>query len=186
MPTGITLPGQPDTMGALSAMRGIILTECLVGGVSPFATLSAADAARYGVTRAVFIGRPKDFSDAYLPQCVLWIPPERDLIAQEGAITLEGAGGRASAEFEALVQVFVDMRADWYAGEQQILAIRDALWPALLRHERLGGTVPTVTESEIRGGRGLDYEQIAGVEYRMFEARWAIRQQWSVSGGLVV
>lgn len=186
MPTGITLPAQPDTLGALTAMRAIILAECLVGGVSPFAALSAADATRYGVARAIFIGRPKDFNGAYLPQCVLWIPPERDLLAQEGAITLESVGGRASAEFEALVQVFVDMRADWYAGEQQILAIRDALFPVLMRHARLGGTVPTVTESEVRGGRGLDYEQIAGVEYRMFEARWAVRQQWAVSGGLVV
>ncbi|HEX9038528.1 MAG TPA: hypothetical protein VF808_16210 [Ktedonobacterales bacterium] len=186
MPTGITLPGQPDTLGALTAMRNIILAECLVGGSSPFATLSAADATRYGVSRAVFIGRPKDFSDAYLPQLLLWIPPERDLLAQEGGVMLESAGGRASAEFEALVQVFVDMRTDWYAGEQKILAIRDALLPVLLRRVRLGGTVPTVTESEVRAGRGLDYEQVAGVEYRLFEARWIVRQQWTVSGGWVI
>ncbi|HEU0026407.1 MAG TPA: hypothetical protein VFQ25_04765 [Ktedonobacterales bacterium] len=185
MPSGITLPGQLDTLGALAAMRGIILAECLVGGVSPFAALSAADAARYGVSRAVFIGRPKDFNDAYLPQCVIWIPPEQSAELEAGT-ALESLSGRASAEFEALVRVYVDMRANWYAGEQQILAIRDALWPAMLRHARLGGTVPTVIASEARAGRGLDYEQIAGVEYRMFEARWLARQQWSIAGGLVV
>ena len=167
-------------------MRGIILAECLVGGVSPFAALAAADTTRYGVANAVFIGRPKDFNDAYLPQCVIWIPPERNLVEQSVEVSLDGVSGRASAEFEALVQVYVDMRTDWYAGEQRILAIRDALWPALLRHARLGGSVPTVIASETRAGRGLDYEQIAGVEYRLFEARWWARQQWSVAGGLVM
>ena len=186
MPTGIALPGQPDTLGALAAMRDIILAECLVGGVSPFAALTAADAARYGVANAVFIGRPKDFNDAYLPQCVIWIPPEPDLVTQAVGVALDGLSGRASAEFEALIQVYVDMRTDWYAGEQQILAIRDALWPTLLRHARLGGTVPTVIASEPRAGRGLDYEPIAGVEYRLFEACWLVRQQWSIPGGLAI
>lgn len=185
MPVGVGLPGRPDTLGALAAMRAIILAECLVGGVSPFAALSAADAARYGVARAVFIGKPKDFNDGYLPQCALWVPPERDLTAQTGGVTLDGVSGRASAEFEALVQVYVDMRADWYAGEQLILAVRDALWPALLRHARLGGSVPTVADSEVHAGRGLDHERVAGVDYRLFEARWLVRQQWSVSGGVV-
>ncbi len=72
-----TLASGPNTLGVLQAMQSIILNEALVAGVSPFAALSAADQARYGVTRAVFIGRPKDFSDAYLPQCALWIP-QRD------------------------------------------------------------------------------------------------------------
>lgn len=180
MPTGLTLPSQPDTLGALTAMRDIILDECLVGGVSPFAALSAADAARYGVGAAVFIGEPKDFNDGYLPQCVIWIPPETDSAL---TATLDGLTGRASAELEALIRVYVDMRTNWYAGEQQILAIRDALWPALLRHARLGGSIPSVIASEAQPGRGLTYEQIAGVEYRIFEARWLIRQQWLISGG---
>src|SRR5512146_2187893 len=109
MPTGITLPGQPETLGALAAMRNIILAECLVGGVSPFAALSAADAARYGVSRAVFIGRPKDFNDAYLPQVSLWIPPEPEQGALRSAeavdeAALTGGVGRANATFEAIVQ----------------------------------------------------------------------------------
>jgi hypothetical protein len=83
-----------------------------------------------------------------------------------------GYAGWATAEFEARVQVFVDRRTDWYAGEQQILAIRDVLWPAMLRHVRLGGSVLTVIASEAREGRGLCYEQIAGIAYRCFEARW--------------
>src|SRR5487761_2672251 len=184
------LPAQPDTLGALEAMRTIILSECLVGGVSPFAALSAADAARYGVSVAAFIGRPKEFNDAYLPQLNLWIPPEPEGGANPAnpvnAVELVGMVGRANATFEAIVQVIVDMRADWYAGERQALAIRDALLSALLRHARLAGLAPTVTASEARPGRGLRYEQIAGVEYRVFEARWWARQEWLIAGGLVV
>ncbi|HEX8732925.1 MAG TPA: hypothetical protein VF725_12795 [Ktedonobacterales bacterium] len=190
-PVGRALPAQPDTLGALTAMRTIIVDECLVGGVTPFAALSAADAARYGINVAAFIGRPKDFNDAYLPQLNLWIPPEPEggapaNPAASDAAALAGLVGRANTEFEAIVQVIVDMRADWYAGETQALAIRDALWPALLRHERLAALAPGVTASEARPGRGLRYEQIAGVEYRVFEARWWARQEWLISGGLAV
>ncbi|HZC04215.1 MAG TPA: hypothetical protein VE338_01100 [Ktedonobacterales bacterium] len=187
-PRGVALPAQPDTLGALEAMRAIILSECLVGGVTPFAALSAADAARYGVSYAAFIGRPKDVNDAYLPQLNLWIPAEPDSAAQSpgNEVALVGVVGRANATFEAIVHVMVDMRADWYASERQALAIRDALWSALLRHERLAGLAPTVTASEARPGRGLTYEQIAGVEYRVIEARWWARQEWLIAGGLVV
>jgi hypothetical protein len=174
------LPAQPATLAALQAMQAIILSECLVGGASPFAALSSADAARYGVSNAVFLGRPKDFKDVYLPQCCIWIPPETE------TVELVGYAGRADAEFEALVLVYVDLRSDWYAAEQQILSIRDALLPALLRHNRLGGGVSTVIESEVVPGRGLGYEQIGGSEYRCFEARWWVRQQWSIVGGRVV
>jgi hypothetical protein len=151
-----------------------------VGAVTPSAALSTADTARYGAANAVFVGRPKDFNDAYLPQYVIWMPPKPGGAAQADTVTLESVSGRVSAEVEALVQIFVDMRSDWYAGEQEILAIRDARWPALLGHARLYGAVPTVVASEARANRGLHCEQIAGVEYRMFEARWLARQQWSI------
>src|SRR5262249_17778854 len=101
---------------------------------SPFAALSAADASRYAVARAVCVGRPKDFAEAYLPQCCVWLPEGDE------AAPLVGPAGRASVAFEARVRVYADLRTDWYAGKQQILAIRDALWPAMLRHARLGGT----------------------------------------------
>ena len=177
-----TLPSQPDTFGALQAMQSLILNECLVAGVSPFAALSASDATRYGVARAVFIGRPKDFSDAYLPQCCIWLPsdPHAETVETEGYV------GRALSTFAARVLLVVDQRTDWYAAERQILTLRDALWPVLLRHAQLGGTVASVTASEAFVGRGLCYEQIAGVQYRCFEAIWRVRQQWQVSGGLVV
>ncbi|HEV2459278.1 MAG TPA: hypothetical protein VGS80_13040, partial [Ktedonobacterales bacterium] len=77
---GIALPAQPATFAALRAMQSLILSECLVGGVSPFAALTSADAARFGVANAVFVGRPKDFKDAYLPQCCVWIPPETEVV----------------------------------------------------------------------------------------------------------
>lgn len=154
-----TLPSQPDTFGALRAMQTLILSECLVAGASPFAPLSASDAARYGVTRAVFVGRPKDFSDAYLPQCCIWLPSDTNAEAVE----LAGYAGRARSTFDARALLLVDQRADWYAAEQQILTLRDALWPVLLRHAQLGGGVASVTASEAHIGRGLCYEQVAGV-----------------------
>ncbi len=176
-----TLPSQPDTFGALRAMQSLILSECLVAGVSPFAALGAADAARYDVARAVFVGRPKDFADAYLPQCCIWLPTDTNA----ETVGLAGYTGRALATFAAHVLLLVDQRTDWYAAEQQILALRDALWPVLLRHAQLGGAVPSVTASEAFVGRGLCYEQVAGVQYRCFEAIWRVRQQWQASGGLI-
>ena len=176
-----TLPSQPDTFSALQAMHSLILSECLVAGVSPFAPLSASDAARFGVARAVFVGRPKDFSDAYLPQCCIWLPSE----TSSETVELAGYAGRATSVFEARVLLLVDQRSDWYAAEQQILALRDALWPVLLRHAQLGGGVPSVMASEAFVGRGLCYDQVAGVLYRGFEAVWRIRQQWQVTGGRI-
>jgi hypothetical protein len=176
-----TLASGPNTLGVLQAMQGILINEALVGGVSPFAALSASDAARYGVSRAVFIGRPKDFSDAYLPQCILWIP-ERD--APQQPVELMGHVGRVFDDIEVTIQAFTDLRTDWYAAEQRILQIRDALWPVVLKHLLLGGSVATVTESDAFEGRGLCYEEIAGVEYRCYELHWAVRQQWSIAGGV--
>jgi hypothetical protein len=164
-------------------MQTIILNECLVASVSPFATLSAADQTRFGVARAVFIGKPKDFKDAYLPQCSLWVPPRDE---QLQAIEMDGYVGRVTEEVEAIVTAYVDMRTDWYAGEQNILQIRDALWIALLHHGKLGGTVATVIESEAYEGLGFGYEQVGGIEYRIYEARWWVRQQWMLSGGRAV
>lgn len=171
----------PNTLGVLQALQGIIINGALVGGVSPFAALSTTDATRYGVARAVFIGRPKDFSDAYLPSCCLWIP-ERDEPHQP--VELMGHTGRVFDDIEITVQAFADLRTDWYAAEQKILQIRDALWPVVLKHVQLGGTVATVTESDAWEGRGLCYEEIGGVQYRCYELQVGIRQQWSIAGGV--
>ncbi len=177
----MTLASSSNTLGALQALQSIIIAEVLVGGVSPFAALSTADATRYGVARAVFVGRPKDFADAYLPSCCLWIP-ERDDPQQP--VELVGYSGRVFDDIEITVQAFADLRTDWYAAEQKILQIRDALWPVVLKHIMLGGTVSTVTEADAYEARGLCYEQIAGVDYRCYELIVQVRQQWSVAGGV--
>jgi hypothetical protein len=174
------LPGQANTLAALQAMQTLILNEVLVASVSLFATLSASDQTRYGVSRAVFIGKPKDWKDAYLPACTLWVPP-RDPAQQP--VEMVGYAGRVLDEVEVQVTCWVDLRTDWYAGEQQILAIRDALWPTLLKHERLGGTVAGVTQATGSEGRGLAYETVAGVEYRIYQAVWRFSQQYVVAGG---
>ena len=174
------LPGQANTLGALQAMQALILNEVLIAAASPFAALSATDQARYGVSRAVFIGKPKDWKDAYLPACTLWVPPGDPAVQP---VEMIGYAGRVFDDVEVEVTVWVDLRTDWYAGEQSILQIRDALWPTLAKHERLGGTVAGVTYSTGREGRGLAYETVAGVEYRIYEAVWRFGQQYLVAGG---
>lgn len=178
----MALPSSPQTLACLQAMQSIILTEALVSSASPFAALSASDAARYGVSNAVFIGRPKDFKDAYLPQCCLYVP-EAD--ATQQPVEMVGYVGRIFDEVEVHVQAFVDLRTDWYLGEQKVLQIRDALWPAVVHHLLLGGTVATVCDADAREGKGFFYEQIAGVDYRCYELIWWVRQQWQVSGGKI-
>jgi hypothetical protein len=177
------LPSGPSTLAALQAMQSIIISECLVGGSSPFAALSSADATRYGVSVAVFVGKPKDFKDGYLPQCTIWVPPADE---QEQDVELASYQGRTIDEVEAIVTAYVDMRTDWWAGEQKILQIRDALWPAVLHHERLGGSVAGVMEAWAREGRGLCYEEVAGTEYRCYELFWGFRQEWNLSGGRAI
>ena len=179
----LALPNAPQSLAALAAMQSIIVAECLVAAASPFAVLSGADAARFGVANAVLVGKPKDFKDAYLPQCNLWLPPNDPA---DQPVDYLSYNGRCEQELDAVVTVYVDLRADWYAGEQKILQIRDALWPALLHHEQLGGTVAGVVESEAYEGAGLGYETVAGVEYRTYEARWWVRAQWQVVGGRAI
>src|SRR6185437_413753 len=123
------VPGAPNTLGVLRAVQSLIVNNVLVGGVSPFASLSSADATRYGVSRAVYVGAPKDFRDAYLPQC--YIVPEGEMM------TLAGAQGRAEDQLVVRVTAVVDF-SDWWTGEQNILALRDAMWPVLLAHLRGG------------------------------------------------
>jgi hypothetical protein len=175
------LPNGPNTLGVLQALQSIIIAEALVASSSPFATLSAADQTRYGVTRAVFIGRPKDFKDAYLPQCALWIP---ELADREQPVEVMGFSGRVYDDLEITVQAFADLRTDWYLGEQKILQIRDALWPALLHHTQLGATVSTIIDSDALEGRGFCYETIGGVDYRCYEAIVTVRQTYTLAGGV--
>ena len=51
---------------------------------------------------------------------------------------------------------------------------------------RLGGSVPGVMESWAREGRGLCYEEVAGMEYRCYELLWGFRQEWNLSGGRAI
>ena len=180
MPVHGPIGNTPGTLAILQAMQSLPVAEALISGSSPFAALSASDATRYGVSRAVFVGRPKDFNDGYLPQCNLWIPPSDE---SRQVSQLAGYAGRVMAWIEVIGQAFVDMCQDWYAGEQQILALRDAIWPVVLKHELLGAALPSVIEAQAEEGRGLCYQEVAGTEYRCFEWRWLVRQQWSISGG---
>jgi hypothetical protein len=177
------VPTGPNTLGMLQAVQGLILGNVLMGGVSPFASLNAADAARYGVARAVYIGAPKDFKDAYLPQC--------QIVPEEETVALAGAQGRAEDVLAVRVMAVVSF-TDWWAAEQQILALRDAIWPVLLAHVRGGASVgtgfvaldPAAGANEARRG-GFGLLEVAGVWYRTWTCHLDARQVWAATGGLV-
>jgi hypothetical protein len=177
-----SVPTGPATLTVLRALQSLILNDVLIGGVSPFAALTSADATRYGVTNAVYIGAPKDFRDVYLPQC--------QLVAEEEAVTLTGAQGRATDDLVVRVTVIVDF-TDWWVAEQSILALRDALWPVMLTHVRGGVGAGTgfvaldLPETKPDRQDGFGMLTVAGVWYRTWTGHLTARQMWAASGGLV-
>ena len=177
-----SVPTTPATLSLLRAMQTLILTNVLIGGTSPFAALSSADATRYGATNAIYIGEPKDFRDGYLPQC--------HLVAEEEAVMLVGAQGRASDELQIRLTVVVDF-TDWWAAEQSILALRDTIWPVLMAHLRGGAGTGTsfvaldLAEATLQHQNGFATMQVAGVWYRTWTCHLLARQVWAASGGLV-
>ena len=115
----------PATLAMFRNLQNLIVTNM---GTS-FAALSAADAARYGVNRAVFIGVPKILRDRDLPQC--------QLEPVNGRTMRIGQCGRLRDTVAARARVLVDF-TDWWAAEQQILALRDNLLGLLTSHALAG------------------------------------------------
>ncbi|MBA3822774.1 MAG: hypothetical protein H0X24_02575 [Ktedonobacterales bacterium] len=177
-----TVPTSPNTLGVLRALQTLLLNNALIGGVSPFAALGSADATRYGVARAIYIGAPKDFKDGYLPQC--------QLVAEGDAVTRAGAQGRATDEVLVRITAVADL-TDWWTGEQTILALRDAIWPVLLAHVRGGASTGTgfvaleQPDAEPHPNAGFGMLEVAGVWYRTWTCHVLARQLWTPSGGLV-
>lgn len=171
------LPSAPDTLTSLRATQSLILAAMGNG----FAALSAADATRLGVARAIFIGAPKDFNDGYLPQC--------HLVAEDDAVSRVGANGRIVDALRVRVTLVADY-TDWWNGEQTILALRDQLWPTLLAHVRAGtsagATLVALDPLAVATrGVGFGFLEVAGVWYRTWSATVDLRQIWAPSGGLV-
>jgi hypothetical protein len=170
------VPSAPGTLTMLRALQTVILNNALIGGVSPFAALNSADASRFGVARAVFVGAPQDFHDGYLPQC--------HIIAENESVTLDGAQGRAQDELLARILVVADF-SDWWAAEQSIVNLRDAIWPVVLAHTRGGAGAgtgfvaldPADPLPDRRGG--FDLMEVAGVWYRIWSCHVLARQVWS-------
>jgi hypothetical protein len=178
-----TVPTAPNTLGTLRALQSLLLGNALVSGVSPFAALTSPDATRYGVTRAIYIGAPKDFKDGYLPQC--------HLVAEDDTVTLAGMQARATDALLVRVTAIADF-TDWWSGEQTILSLRDAIWPVLLAHVRGGASAGTgfvaldLPEATPTGtGDGFGMLEVAGVWYRTWTSHIIARQVWAPSGGLV-
>ncbi len=164
----------PATLAALGALRSTILTA----SGSAFAQLSAADAVRYGVARAVFIGAPLDIPGDYLPQC--------QLLPEAGESALTGETGRVSESLTVNVRILVDA-TDWWAGEQQLLALRDQLVPALLTTLRAGAVAggALVALGPARWDRQTySASAIGGVSYRIWSTTCTLWQHYTPPGGL--
>jgi hypothetical protein len=176
------IPNAPNTLGVLRALQTLLLNNALIGGTSPFASLGSADATRYGVTRAIYIGAPKDFKDGYLPQC--------QLVAEGDAVQVIGAQGRVADALLVRIMAVADF-TDWWAGEQSILALRDAIWPVLVAHVRGGASAGTgfvaleLPDAQPQGSDGFEMLEVAGVWYRTWTCHVLARQVWAPAGGLV-
>ncbi len=170
------VPAAPGTLNVLRALQSLILNDVLIGGVSPFTALGSANATRFGVARAVFVGAPKDFHDSYLPQC--------HLIAETESVQLEGLLGRAQDALVIRIMAVVDF-SDWWAAEQSILNLRDAIWPVVLAHVRGGASAGTgfvaldLADPTPDRQAGFDLMEVAGVWYRIWSCHVRARQVWS-------
>jgi hypothetical protein len=165
-----------NTLGMLQAVQTLILANT----GSTFAALSASDAARYGVTRAVFVGAPKDYKDLYLPQC--------HIVAMTDGIIVAGGAARVEDVVRARVRAVVDF-SDWWAAEQSILSIRDTLVLLLGTHVRAGATaggaiIGLALDEKDQPGV-FETVQVAGVWYRQWSGMIQIEQVYSPSGGFV-
>jgi hypothetical protein len=166
----------PNTQSALQALQSLILANT----ETTFAALSAADATRYGVARAIYIGAPKDFKDRYLPQC--HIVPVAD------RITVTGEQARVNDAITCEIRCVADY-TDWWVAEQQILTIRDVMVPLLATHLRAGATAggslmaATIASVEDRGA--FNTLEVAGMWYRMWTCLVTLDQVYVPAGGFV-
>jgi hypothetical protein len=171
-----TLPPAPATLAALQALQSLILNN----SGTTFAALSATDAARYGVARAVYIGSPKDFKDLYLPQC--------QIIPLAETLALAGEQARVSDTLAVEVRCAADF-TDWWAAEQNILAMRDLLLPLFAAHVRAGaaaGSPLLALSFAAQEPHGIfEIVQVAGVWYRTWSCLLEIEQVYAPTSGLV-
>jgi hypothetical protein len=166
----------PNTFGALQALQSLILANT----GTTFAALSSADAARYGVARAVYIGAPKDFKDRYLPQC--------HIVPVDDRIAVIGEQARVSDAITCEVHCIADY-TDWWTAEQQMLTIRDLLVPLLVRHLRAGasagGNLIGASIASVEDRDAFSTLEVAGVWYRSWCCLVTLEQIYVPAGGFV-
>ncbi len=164
----------PGTLAVLQSLQALILAN--TGTI--FAALSSADATRYGVARAVYIGTPKDMKDVYVPAC--------QLIPEAETIVIAGAQARVEDTLTVQLRVLVDF-TDWWAAEQSILSIRDTLLPVLVTHLRSGaaaGGALVALSPEHTPERGtFDTVKIADVWYRAWSISLSLLQSYVPASG---
>lgn len=193
------MPTQANSWAMYQAVQYLIFTECLVGGVSPFTALSAAantanpggvsDLVRYGtnpngtVTTAVIIGVPKDMTNRYATQC--WVVPP----VSENVYRV--AFGGKSWDYQDVVVQCRTLRsgagADWYAAQQTLINIRDALYAVMLKHAELPGAANVqASKPEVWSGAPAYTPVVeAGLEWDTWTFKWRLKQEYTIVGGII-
>lgn len=192
------MPSAPNSWQMYQAIQYLIFNECKVGGVTPFSPFSiapntsnpgsASDQTRYGanpqgtVTSAIYIGVPKDWTKLY-PKQVHIIPPMGEEVFRRAF------GGKVWDWQDVLIRVVMSRKDDWYQSQQDIIAARDALWPVLTRHAELPNAPGVVASLPApvtsMPAYGVEAGMPIGLEWDYWCFRWRIKQEWSVTGGII-
>ena len=164
----------PASLAILQSLQTLIIANTS----TTFAALSTADATRYGVARAVYIGAPKDMKDVYLPAC--------QLIAEAESIVIAGAQARVEDTLTVRLRALVDF-SDWWVAEQSILSIRDVLLPLLITHLRAGssagGNLTAFSAEHTPESGAFETVKVADVWYRTWSAQLSLMQTYVPASG---
>lgn len=174
----------PQTWTILTNLQSIIQGEVLVGGVCPYSTFSAADAATYGTANAIYIGSPKDMKPAVYPQQCWIIPPKPEKIYHRSGMGATGSVVYQEQHIE-VVHLF-DYQASYYTALQSCVNATDALVPVLMRHVDTG-LGPTVKAATIQQAANNEYFflDMAGRSFICWHCTLWVEQVWTIAGGVV-
>ena len=191
------MPSAPNTVAVLQAIQYRIQQEVLVGGVSPFTLFSTtpsssnngqSDAVRYGTNpngncaNAIYIGVPKDWPSQrlYPRMCHVIPPPTRDV--QRHAL-----GGKVWDWAEVYIRFLFSRKDDWYQTQLDLIAAADVMYGVLTRHAELPGANTVQATTPMKSGQlpAYHHDGMIGEEYDCWGFLWRVKQEWTVSGGIV-
>lgn len=192
------MPFAPNTTAVLQAIQYRVQQEVLVNSASPFTAFSTAantgnpsgvsDATRYGtnpngtITNAIFIGVPKDWPSLrlYPRMCHVIPPPMRD-------VERHALGGKVWDWSQVYIRFIFQRKDDWYQNQLDLIAAADVMYGVLTRHAELPGASTVQATTPMKSGQlpAYHHEEMVGEEYDCWGFLWRVKQEWTVSGGIV-